>query len=61
MWYSCYSSLLTNVYFQDECGDWSYDFTKNEFYCLIIYRDFISQYYSFEYWSEIFKYPCFKG
>ncbi|KAL6596526.1 coth-domain-containing protein [Neocallimastix sp. 'constans'] len=59
--YPCCSSELTTVYAEDEYGEWSYDFTKNEWCGLTKFEDSSNQDHSGECWSEILGYPCCKG
>ncbi|ORY20694.1 hypothetical protein LY90DRAFT_150427 [Neocallimastix californiae] len=59
--YPCCSSELTTVYAKDEYGEWSYDFTKNEWCGLTKFEDSSNQDHSGECWSEILGYPCCKG
>ncbi|KAL6596527.1 coth protein-domain-containing protein [Neocallimastix sp. 'constans'] len=59
--YPCCSSELTTIYAKDEYGEWSYDFTKNEWCGLTKFEDSSNQDHSGECWSEILGYPCCKG
>jgi len=59
--YPCCSPEFTTIYAQDEYGDWSYDFVKNEWCGLTVYEDSSLQKDSGECWSEELGYPCCKG
>ncbi|KAG4081673.1 coth-domain-containing protein [Neocallimastix lanati (nom. inval.)] len=59
--YLCCSPEFTTIYAQDEYGDWSYDFVKNEWCGLTVYEDSSLQKDSGECWSEELGYPCCKG
>ncbi|ORX86784.1 hypothetical protein BCR32DRAFT_228678 [Anaeromyces robustus] len=50
--YSCCSPENTNIYLQDENGDWGFDFEKNEWCGLTPYIETC--------WSEEIGYPCCK-
>jgi len=55
--YSCCRPELTDVYSQDEYGDWGYDFETNEWCGLTPYQETSSE----ECWSESLGYSCCKG
>eukprot|EP00833_Pecoramyces_ruminatium_P009119 jgi/Orpsp1_1/1183151/evm.model.c7180000084102.1 len=59
--YPCCSPKPTTIYSQDEYGNWSFDFSKNEWCGLTKYEDSLSKNNDNECWSISLGYPCCIG
>eukprot|EP00833_Pecoramyces_ruminatium_P018899 jgi/Orpsp1_1/1192931/evm.model.d7180000096991.1 len=57
--YPCCPPKFTTIYATDEYGDWSFDFSKNEWCGLTKYKSSLSN--DNECWSEKLGYPCCHG
>ncbi|OUM68759.1 Non-catalytic module family DOC2 [Piromyces sp. E2] len=56
--YPCCPSIIKNVYYVDEYGEWSYDYKNNTWCGLTPYKEVVEEE---ECWSEKFGYNCCKN